>query len=135
MYLKQDAKPDEDKSLVLVSSTAGFKETPGLFTYNASKPGVLGLMRPLHPYRPKTHKVRINTICLWFTDTVLAQGVKENWLNAGLPVTTPEDVGRVMLEVAVGKDRKEKWSGRAVFVEEGEDGISRKALMPLKNSD
>jgi NAD(P)-dependent dehydrogenase (short-subunit alcohol dehydrogenase family) len=130
VYLKQGSKPNEDKSLILVSSTAGFKETPGLFTYTASKHGILGLMRSLRPYLPKTHNIHINTICPWFTDTVLAQGVKENWLKAGLPVNTPEDVGRVMLEVAVGKDGKgRKWNGTAVFVEGGngldiEEGIN-----------
>ena len=51
-------------------------------------------------------------------------------MKARLPVNTPEDVGRVMLELAVGKDGKgRKWNGTRVFVEGGngldiEEGIN-----------
>ena len=33
VYLRQNRKEGEDKSLLLVSSLAGFKESPGLFLY------------------------------------------------------------------------------------------------------
>ncbi|RDL41768.1 uncharacterized protein BP5553_01747 [Venustampulla echinocandica] len=130
VYLKEGAKPDEDKSLVLVSSTAGFKETPGLFAYSAAKHGVLGLLRSLRTYLPKTHNIRVNAICPWMTDTGMVEGIRENWLKEGLPVNSPADLGRVIVEVAIGDDGKSgKWSGRAVFVEGGrgwdiEEGIN-----------
>ena len=97
MYLKQGAQANEDKSLVLVSSTAGFKETPGLFVYQASKHGVLGLLRSLRLYLPKTHGVRVNAICPWMTDTVMVDGIRDNWVKERLPVNTPADVGRIMI--------------------------------------
>jgi len=138
VYLKLATKPSEDKSLVLVSSTAGFKETPGLFTYTAAKHGIIGLLRSSRPYLPKTHNIRINAICPWMTDTVMAKGIREMWIKEGMPVNTPEQVARVMLEVAVGKVsggkgmqgvEGERWNGRAVFVEGGrawdiEEGIN-----------
>ena len=125
VYLKEGAKSAEDKSLVLLSSTAGFKETPGLFTYTASKHGVLGLLRSARPYLPKTHNIRINAICPWMTDTGMVKGIKEIWMKEGLPVNTPRDVGRVILEVAADGVS----NGKAVFVEGGkgwdiEEGIN-----------
>ena len=36
VYLRQNRKKGEDKSLTLLSSVAGFKETPGLFVYQVS---------------------------------------------------------------------------------------------------
>jgi len=128
VYLKQGADPSQDKSLILVSSTAGFKETPGIFTYTASKHGVLGLLRSLRPYLIKTHNIRVNAICPWMTDTVMVTGIRDAWVKEGLPMNKPEDVARVMLEVAVGRVpagekgmrvEKDLYNGRAVFVEGG----------------
>jgi NAD(P)-dependent dehydrogenase (short-subunit alcohol dehydrogenase family) len=36
VYLRQGAQPGDDKSLVLMSSAAGFKDTPGMFVYQVS---------------------------------------------------------------------------------------------------
>jgi NAD(P)-dependent dehydrogenase (short-subunit alcohol dehydrogenase family) len=136
VYLRTNAHPSDDKSLVLISSAAGFKDTPGLFAYTASKHGVLGLLRSLRPYLHKTHNVRVNAICPWMTDTAMVKGIRENWMIEGLPVNKPGDVGRVVLEVAVGlrdgkamEEEGERWNGRAVFVEGGrgwdiEEGIN-----------
>lgn len=128
VYLRQHANSSSNKSLVLVSSTAGFKETPGLFVYQASKHGVLGLMRSLRLYLPKASgaNVRVNAICPWMTNTGMVDGIREDWFKEGLPVNQPEDVARIMIEVAVD----EKLNGTAVFVEGGrgwdiEEGIDR----------
>jgi NAD(P)-dependent dehydrogenase (short-subunit alcohol dehydrogenase family) len=126
VYLKQNAKPNEDKSLLLLSSTAGFKETPGLFCYTAAKHGVLGLLRSLRPYLPKTHNIRVNAICPWMTDTVMVDGIRDAWVKEGLPVNTPAAVGRLIIEVAGDG----KSNGKAVFAEGGrgwdiEEGINR----------
>jgi NAD(P)-dependent dehydrogenase (short-subunit alcohol dehydrogenase family) len=125
VYLKEGAKSNEDKSLVLLSSTAGFKESPGLFAYAASKHGVLGLLRSARPYLPKTHKVRINAICPWMTDTVMVDGIRDMWVREGLPVNQPEDVARIIVEVAADGVS----NGKGVFVEGGrgwdiEEGIN-----------
>ncbi|KAH8802666.1 putative 3-hydroxyacyl-CoA dehydrogenase [Xylogone sp. PMI_703] len=115
VYLKDGAKAGEDKSLVLVSSIAGFKDGPGLFVYQASKHGVLGLMRSLRAYLPKYHGIRVNAICPWMTDTQMVDGIREGWFEAKLPVNQPGDVGRVILEMGITKS----WNGRAVLVEGG----------------
>lgn len=125
VYLKQGAGVKEDKSLVLLSSTAGFKETPGLFVYTAAKHGVLGLVRSLRPYLPKTHNIRVNAICPWMTDTVMVEGIREEWIKEELPVNTPQAVGRIIIEVAADGES----NGKAVFVEGGrgwdiEEGIN-----------
>lgn len=126
MFLREGTKKDDDKSMVLVSSVAGFKESPGLFAYSAAKHGVLGLLRALRVYLPKTHGIRVNAICPWMTDTVMVEGIRTQWLEEKMPVNQPGDVGRVMIEVGANR----KWSGRAVFVEGGrgwdiEEGIDR----------
>ncbi|KAL3426634.1 hypothetical protein PVAG01_00143 [Phlyctema vagabunda] len=126
VYLKQGAQPNQDKSLVLVSSAAGFTEAPGIFAYAAAKHGVLGLLRALRVYLPKTHGIRVNSILPWMTDTVMAEGMRDAWVKEDMPMNTSDMVGRVMIEVAANG----KWNGRAVFVEGGrgwdiDEGIAR----------
>ena len=36
VYLRQNRQAGEDRSLLLLSSVAGFKESPGLFVYQVS---------------------------------------------------------------------------------------------------
>jgi hypothetical protein len=60
------------------------------------------------------------------TDTVMVDGIRDKWITQGLPVNSPADVGRIMIEVGVDR----KWNGRAVFVEGGrgwdiEEGIEK----------
>lgn len=117
---------DSDKSITLVSSVAGFKETPGLFAYTASKHGVMGLMRSLRLYLPSTYNVRLNVVCPWATDTEMLGGVRDLWLQESLPVNTPDEVGRLILQCA----RDESIHGKAIYVAGGkgfdiEEGIDR----------
>jgi len=95
-YLAHEKPKGSDRSLTLLSSVAGFKETPGLFVYQASKHGVLGLMRSLRLYTPKTYGVRVNAVCPWMTLTGMVTGVAEAWQKAGLPANTPEDVAKIV---------------------------------------
>ncbi|KID67818.1 5'-hydroxyaverantin dehydrogenase [Metarhizium brunneum] len=100
------------RSIILLSSVAGFKESPGLFAYSASKHGVLGIMRGLRLYTPARFNVRINVVCPWATDTQMLGHVKRAWEAAGLPMNQPADVARIICELATG----EQHNGRAVFV-------------------
>ncbi|KAK5091111.1 hypothetical protein LTR05_001291 [Lithohypha guttulata] len=89
-----------DKSLTLLSSIAGWKETPGMPVYQSSKHGVLGLLRSLRLYVPKAYPgVRVNAICPSFTETRMVAGIRDGWHAAGLPVNGPEDVARVIVAV------------------------------------
>jgi NAD(P)-dependent dehydrogenase (short-subunit alcohol dehydrogenase family) len=85
-----------DKSLTLVSSVAGFQESPGLFVYQASKHGVLGLMRALRLYAPGAFGVRVNAVCPWMTLTRMVSGIEGGWREAELPTNSAEDVAGVI---------------------------------------
>ncbi|KAJ5815137.1 hypothetical protein N7474_006914 [Penicillium riverlandense] len=128
VYLRQNRRADEDRSIVLVSSVAGFKESPGIFVYQASKHGVIGLMRSLRRYtfRPDTHNIRINTVCPWMTQTAMTKGIEKSWLEAKLPVNTPTDVARIVTSLFSDSNL----NGKSIYVEGGrgweiEDNLDR----------
>ncbi|MCJ1380407.1 hypothetical protein MMC17_003510 [Xylographa soralifera] len=126
VYLRQNRKEGEDKSLTLLSSVAGFKESPGLFVYQAAKHGVLGLMRTLRPYLPVACNIRVNAICPWMTATAIVAGIEEEWYKANLPVNQPVHIAKVILDVT----RSEGLNGKAMYIEGGrawevEDNINR----------
>lgn len=53
-------------SLVLVSSIAGFKESPAMTPYGASKHGVIGVLRGLR-MTAINENIFVNAICPWMT--------------------------------------------------------------------
>lgn len=113
-YLSHNATGDENKSLTLVSSVAGFKETPGLFVYQASKHGVLGLMRSLRLYLPTAGfkaRIRVNAICPGGTDTVMVAGIKDGLAaNNGPKLNSTESLAKVVVAVtAAGKGTQAVW--------------------------
>lgn len=129
-YMKacNSSEPANDtfpKSICLVSSIAGITEAPGLFAYSTAKHGVIGLMRSLRPWAPVRYGVRINAICPWATDTQLL-GVKNMWVKEKMPMNTPADVGRIIVQCSADKNI----NGTAVFVTGGrffdtEEGVTR----------
>lgn len=111
-YLAHGAEGDENKSLTLMSSLAGFKETPGLPVYEASKSGIIGLMRSLRLYLPSAFKVniRVNTVCPSATDTGMIAGVKDSWEDKGIKINTTESVAKVFVAIcAAGKGSQSIW--------------------------
>jgi len=115
VYLRQGAKPGDDKSLLLTSSLAGFKESPGMFVYQSTKHGILGLMRSLRNYLPGSSGIRVNVICPWMTTTGMVEGIQEAWTAAKLPVNTPLDVAKINLDVTSDTGL----NGAAIYVEGG----------------
>jgi NAD(P)-dependent dehydrogenase (short-subunit alcohol dehydrogenase family) len=116
VYLRHKATLKADKSLILVSSVAGFQESPGLFVYQATKHGVIGLMRSLRKYFPGLYSdvdIRVNCVCPWATDTGMVQTFQEAWKNEGLPMNTPEGVASMIVGVSV----EEKLNGESIYVE------------------
>lgn len=114
VYLRQNRPKDGDRSITLISSVAGFKESPGLFVYQASKHGVLGLMRALRLYLPSLpFQLRINTVCRWMTTTGMVEGIQNAWINADIPVNSPMDVAIVTAGLLVGP----QLNGKSVYVE------------------
>lgn len=116
VYLRQKATKGDDKSLLLVSSLAGFHESPGLFVYQATKHGVIGLMRSLRKYFPVAYgdvPIRVNCVCPWATDTAMVQTFQEAWKKEGLPINTPDGVARMIVGVSV----EEVLNGESIYVE------------------
>ncbi|KAK5222094.1 hypothetical protein LTS03_008625 [Exophiala xenobiotica] len=105
---KQATTPENitsPKCITLVSSVAGFKESPGLFAYSASKHGALGP---------------------WATDTQLLSGVRAEWTKNNMPLNTPDDVAKYIIQVTADP----KAHGKALFVTGGnavdiEEGLNR----------
>jgi len=116
--------PSRDRSLTLLSSVAGFEESPGLFVYQASKHGVLGLMRALRLYAPRAFGVRVNAVCPWMTLTGMVSGISKGWLDAGLPTNTPEDVA----EIVGGLVSAGPGMAKGMFETEVSEGQSGKGL-------
>lgn len=116
----------DDKLITLISSVAEFKEYLGLFAYSASKHGVIGLMRSLRGYLPSTFNVRMNVVCPWATDTEMLSGVRDIWPQNSLPINSPGDVARIILQYNGDKNVH----GKAIYVADGkgfdvEEGIDR----------
>lgn len=117
VYLRHNRGTNSDRSILLFSCVSGFKESPSLFIYQASKHGVTGLMRSLRNYisSPYKHSLRVNTICPWVTQTESIKKVEAQWKNADLPTNTPDEVATV----ATGVLNDPLLNGTSMFVEGG----------------
>lgn len=116
VYLRQKATKGAEKGLILIFFLAGFHESPGLFVYQATKHGVIGLMRSLRKYFPTAYgevPIRVNCVCPWATDTAMVQTFQEAWKKEGLPINTPDGVAQMVVGVAVEKTL----SGESIYVE------------------
>jgi NAD(P)-dependent dehydrogenase (short-subunit alcohol dehydrogenase family) len=102
----------QNKSLTLISSIAAYKETPGLFIYEAAKAGIVGLLRSLRLYLPTAFKVpiRVNAVCPSATDTGMIAGIKKTWKANDARINTPEDVAKVVTAIcAAGRGSQSVW--------------------------
>ena len=116
-YLKIERTGDEDKSVVIVGSAAGFRESPGLPIYNATKHGLQGVMRSLRKSLFHSQKIRINVLCPGVTDSQMAHPIAEAFRQAGLgdAVNVPEDLAVTILGFLTERGM---W-GKSVYVEGG----------------
>ncbi|RAL17194.1 putative 3-hydroxyacyl-CoA dehydrogenase, partial [Aspergillus homomorphus CBS 101889] len=127
VYLRQNRAPHADRSLTLISSVAGFKETPGVPVYQATKHGILGLMRSLRMDLPApAHQLRVNAVCPWMTETRMVEKLREGWKQARLPINSPLDVAVIVAGLVVDATL----SGKSMYVEGGraweiEDNLDR----------
>ncbi|KAL2670511.1 hypothetical protein Neosp_014299 [[Neocosmospora] mangrovei] len=87
--------PETKSQLVLFGSVASYFDTPPLYTYCASKAGVLGLMRALRTQLPKQN-ITVNMIAPWMTVTAMVTDhIKKVWDE--LPANSPLDVAKASL--------------------------------------
>jgi NAD(P)-dependent dehydrogenase (short-subunit alcohol dehydrogenase family) len=97
----QHSEAPMDKSLTVLASVAGFKESPGIPVYQACKHGVLGLMRSLRLFAPAAYPgLRINAVCPSMTLTRMVAGIKDSWMASGAPVNQPNDIANVIVGIA-----------------------------------
>ncbi|KAJ5797320.1 uncharacterized protein N7503_006616 [Penicillium pulvis] len=117
VYLRHNRGAGADRSILLFSCSSGFKQSPSLFVYQASKHGVVGLMRSLRSYisSPYKHNIRINTVCPWMTETESIKKIEHQWKEASLPTNTPRDVSHV----AAGMLADSSLNGESMFIEGG----------------
>jgi NAD(P)-dependent dehydrogenase (short-subunit alcohol dehydrogenase family) len=140
VYLRHGLTVEDDKSLVLLSSVSGFKETPGMPVYEvcsnildeehtnrpkATKHGVLGLMRCLRMTLLDSN-IRVNAICPWFVDTIMTAGIREKWKEHKLPMNDPAGVAALI----IGTVLENGMNGKAIYIEgnrgwEIEDNLER----------
>lgn len=124
---QEQTSGDAKKSLVLVSSIAGFTESPGLPLYGASKHGILGLMRSLRTSLYTTHGISVSAVCPWMVRTGMVTSIAARWQRAGLAMNSADDVANVILGLAATADES---NGKAIYVEGGrgwdiEEGLDR----------
>jgi len=123
-YLKVGRKEGEDRGIVLVGSAAGFRESPGLPVYQATKHGVQGIIRSLRKPLYEKDRIRINVVCPGMTESNMTDGISQAFYQRGLPVNSPDDIAVSI----VGLLTEEKMYGKGIYVEgakgwELEDGI------------
>ncbi|KAH7065464.1 hypothetical protein B0J12DRAFT_37033 [Macrophomina phaseolina] len=120
-----------DRALLLVSSAAGFRESPGLPVYQTTKTALLGLSRNLSLALFPTAGIRTNVILPAMTETAMVGPAAQLFRSAGLAVNSPEDVAKFMVDMIARKERNGKpLNGLAVYVEGGrgweiEEGLKR----------
>ncbi|KAF2161863.1 hypothetical protein M409DRAFT_27592 [Zasmidium cellare ATCC 36951] len=125
VFLRTDLKKGaEDKSLLLLSSVNAWRESPGLFTYQASKHGIQGLLRSSRKTLFERDGLRVNAVCPGVTDTPLADAVIGAFKDNNLYWQTAESVAKIV----VGLLATEEIHGKAYYIEGGdawevEDGI------------
>lgn len=110
------AVENRSKSIILVSSVAGFTGAPGMPLYSASKHALLGLMRSLRSSLPSSHGIRINAVCPGMTDTAMVSGLMDTSTSRRAEMNQAEDVARIIISLA-GAD--EGHTGRAIHVADG----------------
>lgn len=125
VFLRSGMRRRENRSLTLTSSVAGIAESPGLYMYQASKHGILGLMRSMRKTIYARDGIRVNCICPGMTESLMTTSVIETFRSNG-HAQTSDDCARFYLGVA----NNPSMNGKSIYVEGGkgwefEDGLWR----------
>lgn len=125
-YLKHNRKTGDDRSISLVGSAAGFRESPGLPVYQSTKHGVQGVMRSLRKILWERDGIRMNVLCPGLTESNMTVGISDVFRKAEQPVNVPDDLAKPLLGFCAEK----ALYGKAIYVEGGrcweiEDGLVR----------
>jgi len=115
VYLRHNRQPGEDKSITLISSAAGFRDSPGLFLYQSSKFAVIGLLRSTRKTLHERDNIRINAICPAITDSAMTVTIIDSFRATKQAINTTQDVAKYIVGLQVRSDL----AGKAVYVEGG----------------
>lgn len=99
--------------IVVMSSLAGLVPMPGDALYTLTKTAVVGYVRALAPTL-RGRGISINAICPGFADTPIIGAMKAQFVAAGFPVLSAEQVADAVIE-CLGAGQ----SGQAWFVQPG----------------
>lgn len=92
--------PDQSKkSIVLISSLAGYMELPGLADYQASKFGVRGIFKSLRTTLGRMG-VRINLVAPWFVSTPMTKDIVPKLVEKGVPLAKMETAAEAVVRCA-----------------------------------
>ena len=94
--LHKTPKPEPAKSIVLVSSLAGYTGAEGSVEYTTTKFGIRGLLRGMRKQLAGMN-VRLNAVCPFYVDTPMTGHAIPVLQQLGIPVTA---VGQVVEAVA-----------------------------------
>jgi NAD(P)-dependent dehydrogenase (short-subunit alcohol dehydrogenase family) len=122
VYLRQrDSNDQRDKSILLMGSIASFKEQAGLYIYQPTKHGVMGLFRATRKLFYNRDHIRINMVNPSHIDNIMGSSVHQLWLGQGVPANSVEQVAEHVLTLAACPTRPDGrvMTGLAVFVEGG----------------
>lgn len=127
-YLRHNAQPSQNKSITLVSSVAGFLDSPHIPIYSVTKHGVMGLMHALRKSETMREGMRVNCINPSFVSTAMTQSFAKTWTSSGMPVNTPQYIAEVVLGLASQKSA----NGMALYISGNkswdiEEGLARTA--------
>ena len=114
VFLRDGIKRKDNRSLILTSSFAGIRESPGLYMYQSSKHGVLGLMRSMRKTILERDGIRTNCICPGLTESPITQSDVEEVRQNGFSQTA-DDCARFYLGVA----NNPSMNGKSIYVEAG----------------
>ena len=124
VYLRHNKAEGEDKSLTLLSSAAGFRESPGLWIYQCSKHGVMGLMRTMRKAIYRRDGIRVNAVCPGMTDTQMTTTIIKSFRETGQPINSAEEIAVPILGILAKRDM----NGEAVYIEGGNNWLIEKNI-------
>ncbi|KAH7244878.1 putative 3-hydroxyacyl-CoA dehydrogenase [Fusarium solani] len=120
VYLRQ-GQDGGDKSLLLTGSLAAFKEQAGLFVYQPSKHGVMGLFRSTRKNLYSLHGIRVNILCPSLISSGMSSRIQHVWEGKGLPINTADEVSDYAVTLTASRSQADgsDQTGLAVYVEGG----------------
>jgi NAD(P)-dependent dehydrogenase (short-subunit alcohol dehydrogenase family) len=148
VFLKHGKSADENRSITVTSSIAGYRQSPQLPTYcvispipstievcrantrQSAKHAILGLMRSVRDSFYTLDRLRVNAICPGMTETPMTTDIVKVFRSNGLPVNSATDCARI----AIALQSEERVFGKSLFIAGGrawEVEESLEATMPL----